>query len=157
MGTVEYVGIKTTRIRSLGGEQIIIWNSNLTGSRIHNYKRLVNRRIVFSINVDYRTSNEKLEIIPSLVRLAIESQRPVLFDRCHFASFGDWSLKFEAVYFVLDPDFNKYMSIQQAINLQIKDAFRQNEIFFVTTPHVSIMPPVPAEKSKEADPVATPR
>jgi len=151
MGTVEYVGIKTTRIRALGGEQVIIGNSNLTGSRIHNFKRLVNRRIVFTINVDYRTTNEKLEIIPSLIRLAIESQKQVLFDRCHFSAFGDWSLKFEVVYFVLDPDFNKYMNIQQAINLQIKEAFRQNDIYFVTTPHVSIIPSPPVEKTNEAE------
>jgi small-conductance mechanosensitive channel len=151
MGTVEYVGIKTTRIRSLGGEQIIIGNSNLTGSRIHNYKRLVNRRIVFTLNIDYRTPNEKLEIIPSLVRLAIESQKPVLFDRCHFASFGDWSLRFEAVYFVLDPDFNQYMNIQQAINLQIKEAFRQNGIYFVTGFHISLAPPALIEKAEETE------
>ena len=150
MGTVEYVGIKTTRIRALGGEQIIIGNSNLTGSRIHNFKRLVNRRVVFNLNIDYRTPNEKLEIIPSLIRLAIESQKSVLFDRCHFASFGDWSLKFEAVYLVLDPDFNKYMDIQQAINLQIKEAFRQNEIYFVTGFHISLAPPPPpVELSKD--------
>jgi small-conductance mechanosensitive channel len=151
MGTVEYVGIKTTRVRSLGGEQIIIGNSNLTGSRIHNYKRLVNRRIAFTLNIDYRTPNEKLELIPTLVRLAIENQKPVLFDRCHFASFGDWSLRFEAVYFVLDPDFNKYMAIQQAINLQIKEAFQQNQIYFVTGFHISLAPPPPIEKVKEEE------
>jgi small-conductance mechanosensitive channel len=140
MGTVEYVGIKTTRIRSLSGEQIIIGNSNLTGSRIHNFKRLVNRRILFSLNIDYRTPNEKLKMLPGLLKTIVEKQKPVLFDRAHFASFGDWSLRFEVVYFVLDPDFNKYMDIQQAINLDLNETLPKNEIFIVATPHVSFMP-----------------
>jgi small-conductance mechanosensitive channel len=151
MGTVEYVGIKTTRVRSLGGEQIIIGNSNLTGSRIHNFKRLVNRRIVFTLNIDYRTPNEKLRLIPSIIRQAIERQKPVLFDRCHFASFGDWSIRFEVVYFVLNPDFNKYMDIQQSINLEIKEAFQQQEIYFATAVHFTLAPPHPIEKPKEED------
>jgi small-conductance mechanosensitive channel len=148
-GTVEYVGIKTTRIRSLNGEQIIIGNSNLTSSRIHNFKRLVNRRIVFSLNIDYRTPPEKLKVIPGFIKKTIQNQKPVLFDRAHFAAFTDWSLKFEAVYFVLDPDFNKYMDIQQAINLELKESFLKNEIYFVTTPHVSLAPPKPEQNDDE--------
>jgi small-conductance mechanosensitive channel len=143
-GTVEYVGIKTTRIRSLGGEQIIIGNSNLTGSRIHNYKRLVNRRIVFNLNVDYRTPVEKLKRVPLLIKEIIERQSPVVFDRAHFSSFGDWSLRFEVVYFVLDPDYNKFMGIQQSINLEIYETLLKNEIYFVTGFHISLAPPPPA-------------
>jgi small-conductance mechanosensitive channel len=143
-GTVEYVGIKTTRIRSLSGEQIIIGNSNLTGSRIHNFKRLVNRRIVFTLNLDYRTPLEKLKIVPTLIKSIVEKQNPVMFDRAHFSSFGDWSLKVEVVYLVLDPDFNKYMDIQQNINLEIAEVLAQHEIYFVAGVHVSMAPLPPA-------------
>jgi small-conductance mechanosensitive channel len=139
-GTVEYVGIKTTRIRSLNGEQIVIGNSNLTGSRIHNYKRLVNRRAVFTLNIDYRTSPDKLRKVPVIIRKVIERQKPVLFDRSHFAAYGDWSLKFETVYFVLDPDYNKFMNIQQNINLEIYEELNRNEIYFVTGFNISLAP-----------------
>jgi small-conductance mechanosensitive channel len=145
-GTVEYVGIKTTRIRALGGEQIIIGNSNLTGSRIHNFKRLVNRRVVFSLNVDYRTPAEKLKAVPGMLRQIVESQSPVMFDRAHFATYGDWSLKFEVVYLFLDPDYNKFMDTQQAINFAIFETMSKNDIHLVTTPHVSFIP-VPAPEA----------
>jgi small-conductance mechanosensitive channel len=154
MGTVEYVGIKTTRIRSLGGEQIIIGNSNLTGSRIHNFKRMINRRVVFTLNVDYRTASEKLKLIPVMIKEIVEKQKPVLFDRCHFASYGEWSLRFETVYSVLSPDYNVFMDIQQAINLEVKDTFEQQGINFVTPVHLSLGPPaIPLEKiNLKADP-----
>ena len=143
MGTVEYVGIKTTRIRALGGEQIIIGNSNLTGSRMHNFKRLVNRRVVFNLNLDYRTPVEKIRIVPGLIRSIVEKQNPVMFDRAHFASFGDWSLKIETVYFVLDPDYNRFMNIQQAINLEIYETLLKHQIYFAVTPHVALAPAPP--------------
>ena len=142
-GTVEYCGIKTTRIRSLSGEQIIIGNSNIAGSRIHNHKRLINRRVIFTLNIDHRTPLEKIRLIPQLLRSIIEQQKPVLFDRAHFSAYGDWSLKFEAVYFVLDPDYNKFMDIQQEIYLKIHEELKGNEIYLVTTPHVSLMPQPP--------------
>jgi small-conductance mechanosensitive channel len=152
MGTVEYLGIKTTRIRSLSGEQIIIGNSNLTGSRIHNFKRMESRRIAFTINLDYRTPLEKLKIVPALLRSIIEQQKLVRIDRIHFASYSDWSLKFEIVYFVLDPDFNKYMDIQQAINFRIYEELQKNDIYMVATPHTSFVqpppPPAPAIEPK---------
>jgi small-conductance mechanosensitive channel len=149
-GTVEYLGIKTTRIRSISGEQIIIGNSNLTGSRIHNFKRLINRRILFTVNVDHRTPIEKMKAVPGILKAIVEEQKPVLFDRAHFATFGDWSLKYEVVYFVLDGDFNKYMDIQQNINLRIKEVFEANGIYIVSTPHTSLMPQPPTVV--EADP-----
>jgi small-conductance mechanosensitive channel len=152
MGTVEYLGIKTTRIRSLSGEQVIIGNSNLTASRIHNFKRMFSRRIAFTINIDYRTPLEKLRTIPALLRTIVEQQKPIRFDRAHFAAYGDWALKFEVVYFVLDPDFNKYMDIQQAINLQIREEFEKNEIYIVTSPHTSLIPPPPPPKEPQPKP-----
>jgi small-conductance mechanosensitive channel len=144
-GTVEYVGIKTTRIRALSGEQIIIGNSNLTGSRIHNFKRLVNRRVVFTLNIDYRTPIEKVKTVPVIIRNIVEKQKPVLFDRAHFSAFGDWSLRFEVVYLFLDPDYNKFMDVQQNIILSIWEELQRNEIYLVATPHASFVPvPPPA-------------
>ena len=144
-GTVEYLGVKTTRIRSLSGEQIIIGNSNIASARIHNFKRLINRRVVFTINIDYRTPHEKLQTIPGILKSIVEQQKPVLFDRAHFATFGDWSFKFEVVYLVLNPDFNKYMDIQQAINLKVVEELKKNEIYIAATPHVSFIPTEPKE------------
>jgi small-conductance mechanosensitive channel len=130
MGTIEYIGIKTTRIRCLSGEQLVIGNSNLAASRIHNFKRMEKRRVVFSLNVDYSTPLEKVEQIPGIIRNIIEQQKPVAIDRVHFASYGDWSLRFEAVYFVLDADYNKYMDIQQRVNLRIMEEFQKHQINF---------------------------
>jgi small-conductance mechanosensitive channel len=130
MGTIEYVGIKTTHIRALGGEQIIIGNSNLTNSRIHNYKRMGRRRVVFTIDVEYGTPLEVLKKIPTMLRSAVEKQQPVTFDRAHFAAYKEWSLRFEIVYYVESPDFNRYMDIQQNINFTIHEMFEQEKIDF---------------------------
>lgn len=130
MGTVEHIGLKTTRLRSLGGEQLIFSNKDLTDSRIHNYKRMEQRRVLFRIGVIYETPLEKLKKIPALLRQAVEMQKDVRFDRAHFASYGDFSLNFEIVYYVLSADYNKYMDIQQAINLQIFQLFEQEGIAF---------------------------
>jgi small-conductance mechanosensitive channel len=148
-GTVEYLGIKTTRIRSLSGEQIVIGNSNLTGSRIHNHKRMINRRAVFTINIDYRTPIEKLKTVPVILRNIVEQQKPVMFDRAHFATLSDWSFKFEVVYFVLDQNFNKFMDVQQSINFKILEELQKNGIYIVTSPHASLMPAPPSETKKE--------
>lgn len=130
MGTIEYVGIKTTHVRSLGGEQIIIGNSNLTNSRIHNYKRMARRRIVFAIDVEYGTPMETLKRIPGVLREAVEQQKLVTFDRAHFASYKDWSLRFEVVYYVLSADYNIYMDTQQQINFLIYQEFERLKIAF---------------------------
>ncbi len=123
MGTVERIGIKTTRIRSLTGEQLVVANADLLGSRVHNYKRMNERRAVFSIGVTYETPADKVEQLPDLMREIVESQDQVRFDRAHFKSFGDSALIFEIVYWVLIPDYNAFMDIQQAINLQILRRF----------------------------------
>lgn len=119
LGTVEQIGLKTTRVRSLSGEQIIISNSDLLNSRIRNYKRMFERRIVFSFGVLYQTPKDQLEVIPRVVQEIIESLDDTRFDRAHFKAFGDSSLDFEVVYFVLVPDFNTYMDRQQTINLAL--------------------------------------
>lgn len=130
MGTVEHVGLKTTRIRSLSGEQIVFSNTDLLKSRIRNYKRMNERRALFTIGVTYDTPPELLEVIPGLIRSAIESQNGVRFERAHFRGFGPSSLDFEAVYYLRDPDFQTYMDVQQAINLQLVRDFAAHKISF---------------------------
>ena len=128
MGTIEHVGLKTTRVRSLSGEQIILANSDLLKSRVRNFQRLRERRIEFGFGVAYGTPAAKLEIVPGIVRQAIERQAGTRFDRAHFKSYGDSALLFEAAYFVQDPDYNRYMDIQQAINLAIHRRLEEERI-----------------------------
>lgn len=130
LGTVEYIGIKTTRLRSLSGEQIIISNADLTDSRVRNYKRMDNRRVLFQIGVVYQTPIERLKEIPNIAKEVIEKTEGTRFDRAHFASYGDFSLIFEIVYYVLDRDYNKYMNIQQEINLRLNEEFSKRGIEF---------------------------
>jgi small-conductance mechanosensitive channel len=129
-GTIEHIGIKTTRVRSLGGEQIIFSNSDLTDSRIRNYKRMNRRRVVFKIGGTYQTPSDKLREIPGIIKNIIESNEEVVFDRAHFSSYGDFSLIFEIVYYVLSSDYVKYMDIQQRINLAIMEEFEKQKIEF---------------------------
>ena len=129
-GTVEKIGLKTTRVRSLSGEQIIFSNSDLLSSRVRNYKRMYERRIVFSVGVTYQTSAGALEAIPGTVRSIIEAQPNTRFDRCHFKAFGDFALELETVYYMLVPDYGAYMDTQQAINLGILRAFGEAKIEF---------------------------
>jgi small-conductance mechanosensitive channel len=130
LGTVEYVGLKTTRLRSLSGEQIVFSNSDLLGSRLRNYKRLRERRAVFQIGVTYDTPESKLRAIPGLLRGIVEGQANTRFDRAHFRSYGPYSLDFEIVYFVLRAEYNDYMDIQQAINFEIFTRFQREGIEF---------------------------
>ena len=130
MGTVEHIGLKTTRIRSLSGEQLVFSNNDLLSSRIRNYKRMQERRIVFAFGVTYQTPRGRLEEIPAIVREVIESQESTRFDRAHFKAFGGSSLDFEVVYYMLVPDYNAYMDTQQAINLALFERFETLGIDF---------------------------
>jgi small-conductance mechanosensitive channel len=130
LGTVEYVGIKTTRIRSLSGEQLIFSNSDLLKSRIRNFKRMFERRVVFSISVEYGTSHENLVKIPNIIREIVLTQDKVRFDRAHFKEYGLYSLNFEIVYWIQNPDYNVYMDTQQNINLAIFEKFNREGIQF---------------------------
>lgn len=130
MGTVEYIGLKTTRLRSLSGEQIVFSNNDLLKSRIRNYKRMYERRVVFGFGVIYQTSHDLLKKIPVMVREIIEGLEKTRFDRAHFKEYADSSLNFEVVYFVQDPDYNIYMDIQQSINLSIFERFAREGIEF---------------------------
>ncbi len=130
MGTVEHIGIKTTRLRSLNGEQLIFSNTDLTGSRVKNYKRMHERRVAFTIGVTYDTPLDKLETVLSIIKEAIQSQEHTRLDRCHFARYGASSLDYEAVYYVLTGDYNVYMDTQQAINLYIARQFAAQGVEF---------------------------
>lgn len=130
LGSVEYVGLKTTRLRSLSGEQLVFSNSDLLNSRIRNFGRMYERRVAFDIGVTYQTSRDKIKMIPTIVREAVEAQENTRFDRSHFKQYGDFALLFESVYYVKGPDYNLYMDIQQAINLQIHERFEQEGIEF---------------------------
>jgi small-conductance mechanosensitive channel len=129
-GTVEYIGVKTTRLKSLSGEQLILSNSDLTKSRLHNFKRMDRRRILFRFGVVYETKPEHLEEIPVIVKQIIQTQAATTLDRVHFASFGTFSLDYEVVYFVENPEYNIYMDIQQTINLRIYQEFQKRGIEF---------------------------
>jgi small-conductance mechanosensitive channel len=142
LGAVEDIGLKTTRVRSLSGEQLVFSNADLLKSRIRNYGRMYERRVVFSIGVTYQTPREKLERVPGMIRDAIEAQDHVRFDRAHFKSFGDFSLVFEAVYYVLGPDYNQYMDIRQAINLSIHEQFEEASIEFAYPTQRLLLEPV---------------
>ena len=130
LGSVEYIGLKTTRVRSLSGEQLVFSNKDLTDSRIHNYKKMERRRVLFQLGVIYQTTLEQVKEIPGIVKQIIEKQEDTAFDRGHFAKYGDFSLNFEFVYYVIGADYNKYMDIQQAINLEIYKAFEEKGIEF---------------------------
>jgi small-conductance mechanosensitive channel len=129
-GAVEHIGIKTTRIRSISGEQLIFSNTDLLGSRIRNFGRMRERRVVFSLGITYQTPAEKLEHVPDLIRAAIESQQSARFDRSHFASYGDSALNFETVYYVESSDYATHMDILQSVNLTIYRSFAAEGIEF---------------------------
>lgn len=130
LGCVEYIGAKTTRIRSLSGEQLIFSNTDLTDSRVRNYKRMEKRRVLFSLGVTYGTRLEILKEIPKIIEKIIKNVKDTAFDRAHFFKYADFSLNFEIVYYIIGSDYNKYMDIQQEINFAIKDEFEKRNIEF---------------------------
>ncbi|MBK8575396.1 MAG: mechanosensitive ion channel family protein [Elusimicrobia bacterium] len=129
-GTVEVIGIKTTRLRSLGGEQLVFSNTDLTGSRVQNFKRMQERRVLFRVGVTYDTPVNVVQQIPGLLRTIVETVPQTRFDRAHFVAFGPSSLDFEIVFYVLSPDYNVSMDVQQAINLAIKMEFDSRNVSF---------------------------
>lgn len=129
-GTVEDIGLKSTRLRSISGEQLVFSNSDLLSSRIQNYRRLERRRIVIIIGVTYQTQPEKLIAIPNMMEEIITSVENVTFDRAHFKDFGSSSLNFECVYYVEQPDFLVHMDVRQEINLAIFQRFTEEGIEF---------------------------
>ncbi|MGD1951226.1 MAG: mechanosensitive ion channel family protein [Leptolyngbyaceae cyanobacterium] len=130
VGTVEHIGLKTTRLRSLTGEELIIANTDITSSRIQNFKRMARRRIAFNLGVTYETTAEQMKQIPGILQGIVENVNSVTFDRAHFSSYGDFSLNYEVVYFVETSDYAIYMDVQQSIYLAIKETFEAKSIEF---------------------------
>jgi small-conductance mechanosensitive channel len=130
LGTVEKVGLKTTRVKSLWGEQLVFANAQLLSAQIRNYKKMQERRITFAIGVTYETPLDKLRSIPGWLKAIVAAQPDVRFDRAHFNSYGDFALNFEIVYYVLSADYNLYMDRQQAINLAIYEKFASEGVQF---------------------------
>lgn len=129
-GTVKKIGLKSTRIETLQGEELVISNNELTSVRIQNFKKMKKRRAIFQIGVIYEISAEKLEKIPEIIKNIITKNKGVEFGRCHFANYGDFSLNFEIVYFVNSNDHKEYMDVQQKINLEIFKTFQKEKIEF---------------------------
>ncbi len=128
MGVVKDIGIKSTRIQSLQGEEIIISNRELTTAQIQNFKKMEQRRIVFHFGVLYETPHDKLVLIPKIVKKIIEDHKMARFDRAHFQEFADSALRFEIVYFMTVPGYNEYMDTQQDINFAIREAFSKEGV-----------------------------
>lgn len=129
-GTIEYIGLKTTRIRSLSGEQILCSNTKLLQQTIHNYSRMSERRVVFTLAISFRTPVEKARELPPLIKQAIEQVDNTRFDRAHLLKFDDYALKYEVVYYVLSADYNIYMDIQQVINFTLLEELGKRSIKF---------------------------
>lgn len=127
-GTVKKIGLKTTRLETLQGEELVISNKELTTARVQNFKKLKTRRVVFGLGVVYDTSSAKLKMINELVEEVIKGVKGVEFNRSHFKTFGDFSLQFEIVYYVLSNEFVEYMNKQQEVNFGIRDAFEKEKI-----------------------------
>jgi small-conductance mechanosensitive channel len=146
MGTVEYIGLKTTRLRALSGEQLIFSNTDLTSARIQNFKTMEQRRVLFTLGVTYDTPQEKLTKIPTMMKCIVESVADTTFGRCHFVSFGDYSLNFETAYYILSSDFDKYMDIHHQVNLSINEGFVKSGIV-IAFPTRTLHLPDPARQA----------
>lgn len=132
-GTVEHIGVKSTRLRSINGEQIIMANGDLLKARVRNYGRLRERRALFVLAVHYETPVATLAAVPRAVREIIEATPEVRFDRCHLLRCTETALEFEAVFFVMRPEYKAYADAQQTINLRILERLRTMEVSFTAT------------------------
>ena len=142
-GTVQMIGLKTTRIRSLQGEQVVMSNTDLLKRTISNYRLMETRRIVFSFGITFDATAEQAEAVPQVVRKIIEGMPQLRFDRAHFKAFGGSSLDYEVVYIVQDPGYAVYMDLQQAINLAMMREFKAMGVEFAfptRTVHIATVP-----------------
>lgn len=145
-GTVEHIGLKSTRVRSPSGEQIIVPNANLLQSRIRNFQRLVERRSVLRLRVAYGTPPEVIERIPAMIREIVSAQEQVRFDRSHFVGIAESSLDFETVYYVTSSDYALFMNTQQAINLAILRRFRTEGVELALPTRAVLERALPSER-----------
>lgn len=127
-GVVQKIGIKTSRIKTLQGQELVISNKELTDSRVNNYKRMEQRRIVFVFGILYETPTKKMRKIPKIVAEIFDKVDNADLDRVHFKAFNDFSLDYEVVYFVNSNDYTEYMDIQQNVNLDLKERFEKEKI-----------------------------
>jgi len=127
-GTVEHVGLKSTRVRSITGEELVMSNGDLLSSRVRNFGRMQERRGNLNLGVTYDTPAEKLELIPEIIKEIVDEEPLARFDRAHFASYGDFSLNFASVYWVETPAYIDFMNTTQSINLKIKRRFEKEGI-----------------------------
>jgi small-conductance mechanosensitive channel len=153
LGTVEFVGLKTTRLRALSGEQIIFSNADLLKSRIHNHQRMAMRRAAFIIRVSYQASEAQLRAIPGMLRECVQEQENTLFERAHFTGYTDSSLDFETVYHVKTADYVVFMDTQQAINFKLFSRFRAAGIAFAHPTRVVQLAGEAEPESRRAGPV----
>jgi len=130
MGVIKKIGIKSTRIQALGGQELVVSNSELTSTRINNYKQMEKRRVVFEIGVQYDTGSKKLRKAKKIIQEVINKIEGADLDRVHFKKYGDSALIFEVVYYVGTSDYNKYMDIQEEMNLKIYERFEKQGIEF---------------------------
>ncbi len=129
-GSVEHIGIKTTRLRSDSGEQIILSNADILKSRVRNYGRMTEQRVLTTLRVAYATPAEVLAGIPKLLEDIVRGQPSARFERCHLRSLGESSLQFELSYFAQQPKLNPMMDLQQMVNFKIINEFRRVGIEF---------------------------
>jgi len=148
-GTIEAIGVKSTRMRSITGEQIVLGNSDLLKARVRNFGRMAERRALFQLDVHYDTPVAALAAVPGAVREIIEATPDVRFDRCHLLRCAPTTLQFEVVYFVTSPDFRAYAAAQQSINLRILERFRVLGVIFAA------VAPTPVRLHQAADAAAT--
>lgn len=143
-GTVESIGLNSTRLTSITGEQLVFSNKDLLQSRIRNYGRMKERRILFRLGVVYGTPLDTLKEIPGMIRTAVEANETTRFDRSHFKGFGDSALEFESVFYMVEPDYKKYLDVQQSINLELMKLFAAAGIEFAyPTQHLFLETVVP--------------
>ncbi|HTR78444.1 MAG TPA: mechanosensitive ion channel family protein, partial [Gemmatimonadaceae bacterium] len=164
VGTVEHIGLKTTRIRSITGEEIVIGNADLLKSRLHNYRRMQERRVVLLADLSPDTSADMIERLPAMIREIINAQPDVRFDRSHFAGLTDAAFRVETVYYVLDRDYARFMDAQQAIDLAVVRRLRREGIRFAfptrstyVDPASAVPPPAAATATATAVAADTPR
>ena len=129
-GTVEHIGLKSVRVRSQSGQQIVFSTSDLLSSRIHNYRKMERRQVLLKFGVSYNTPQQTAAMIPEMIREIVEQNEQVTFERSHFTGFGDFALNFETVYFIEGSDYSRFMDVQQAVGFAILQAFEKEGISF---------------------------
>lgn len=127
-GTVEKIGIKTTRIKSVNGEQLIISNKELTSARVQNYEGITERRVLLNLNIGYETKPDVLRKIPLLLKEAIESTGKARFWRAYLKKFADSSLAFEIVYYSKEGKYPAYAEVQNEVNSVILEKMQKEKI-----------------------------